>query len=144
MEAKPISCVNTIDGTDLGCFQYSNVRFPHKEAVNKFNTDPNFLSCCDCTDNCLNSKTCACQRLSIETWKRIDPKSEWKYYHCYKNKRLNDYVMTGIFECNANCPCDKRCGNRVVQNGLRVQLQLFKTLEKGWGVRVLHDVPKGT
>lgn len=52
--------------------------------------------------------------------------------------------LLGIFECNSNCKCDYRCSNRVVQNGISVRLQLFKTNNKGWGLRCLDDIPKGT
>lgn len=29
-------------------------------------------------------------------------------------------------------------------NGIKVQLQIFATTRKGWGVRALHFIPKGT
>jgi histone-lysine N-methyltransferase SETDB1 len=32
----------------------------------------------------------------------------------------------------------------VVQNGVRVRMQLFRTQSKGWGLRCLDDIPKGT
>ncbi len=64
LELQPISCVNTVDETNLGNVRYSNVRFPHEEVC--FKIDPEFLSCCDCTDNCANSEYCACQQLTIE------------------------------------------------------------------------------
>lgn len=35
------------------------------------------------------------------------------------------------------------CLNRVVQHPLRLKLQLFKTARRGWGVRTLHDIPRG-
>ena len=38
----------------------------------------------------------------------------------------------------------KRCLNRVVQQPLRCNLQVFKTPDRGWGLRTLHDVPAGT
>jgi histone-lysine N-methyltransferase SETDB1 len=53
-------------------------------------------------------------------------------------------LNTGIFECNPKCKCDCRCTNRVVQNGIIIRLQLFKTANKGWGLRCLDDIPKGT
>ena len=45
----------------------------------------------------------------------------------YKGRRLPEMVNTGIFECNPLCNCDHRCSNRVVQNGISLRLQLFKT-----------------
>lgn len=36
------------------------------------------------------------------------------------------------------------CQNRVVQHGIQVRLQVFNTEKKGWGVRCLDDIDKGT
>lgn len=33
--------------------------------------------------------------------------------------------------------------NRVVQNPLQLKLQVFKTTNRGWGIRCLNDVPQG-
>lgn len=30
-----------------------------------------------------------------------------------------------------------------MQHPLRLKLQLFKTAQRGWGVRTLHDIPRG-
>ncbi|CAN7051931.1 unnamed protein product [Brassica oleracea var. botrytis] len=50
-----------------------------------------------------------------------------------------------IKECWRKCGCDMMCGNRVVQRGIRCQLQVYFTQEgKGWGIRTLQDLPKGT
>lgn len=35
------------------------------------------------------------------------------------------------------------CLNRVVQHPLSLKLQVFKTANRGWGLRCLNDVPKG-
>jgi len=64
LEPQPISCVNTVDDSDLGNVIYKNARFPHPDV--EFSPDPEFLPCCDCTDNCANSENCSCQQLTIE------------------------------------------------------------------------------
>lgn len=51
---------------------------------------------------------------------------------------------TAIYECNTACDCDKNCKNRVVQRGRKMPLQVFKTRQKGWGVRSTQFIPKGT
>lgn len=58
---------------------------------------------------------------------------------------LSDFPTGGdtIIECNKKCKC-KNCKNRVVQNGLQIKLELFKTREKGWGVRTLTDIVRGS
>ena len=61
----------------------------------------------------------------------------------YDYKRLMEPCQTGIYECNQNCKCKKNCLNRVVQEPLQVKLQVFKTANRGWGLRCLTDIPKG-
>ncbi|XVF42363.1 hypothetical protein PTKIN_Ptkin01aG0356000 [Pterospermum kingtungense] len=54
-------------------------------------------------------------------------------------------VRKFIKECWIKCGCDMQCGNRVVQRGIACKLQVFLTREgKGWGLRTLQDLPKGT
>ncbi|CAO2840490.1 unnamed protein product [Amaranthus hypochondriacus] len=50
-----------------------------------------------------------------------------------------------IKECWTKCGCSKDCGNRVIQRGLSHTLQVFLTPEgKGWGLRTMEDIPKGS
>lgn len=54
-------------------------------------------------------------------------------------------VRKFINECWWKCGCNGRCGNRVVQRGIKRRLQVFMTPKgKGWGLRTLEDLPKGT
>ena len=62
----------------------------------------------------------------------------------YKFRRLFEGIPTGIYECNKFCKCSKTCLNRVAQNPLRLPLQIFKTERRGWGIRTLVDLPKGS
>ncbi|KAJ4827585.1 hypothetical protein Tsubulata_004814 [Turnera subulata] len=49
-----------------------------------------------------------------------------------------------VYECNRMCGCSKSCPNRVLQNGLRVKLEVFKTEKKGWAVRASEPILRGT
>nr|XP_043633573.1 histone-lysine N-methyltransferase SUVR4 [Erigeron canadensis] len=49
-----------------------------------------------------------------------------------------------IKECWRKCGCSMDCGNRVVQRGITCKLQVFSTEAKGWGVRTLECLPKGS
>eukprot|EP01135_Chromosphaera_perkinsii_P006122 Nk52_evm1s408 gene=Nk52_evmTU1s408 len=57
---------------------------------------------------------------------------------------------TLIYECNRFCSCAsslqnmQNCYNRVVQRGRTFPLELFRTKEKGWGVRAVTEIPKGS
>lgn len=53
-------------------------------------------------------------------------------------------MPTGIYECNSRCKCSRTCLNRVAQQPLQMKLQVFKTGNRGWGLRCLNDVPKGS
>lgn len=35
-----------------------------------------------------------------------------------------------VYECNHLCSCSKACPNRILQNGVRVKLEVFKTEKK--------------
>ncbi|KAM5574860.1 hypothetical protein ABKV19_014019 [Rosa sericea] len=49
-----------------------------------------------------------------------------------------------IKECWYKCGCNRSCGNRIVQKGISVKLQVFLTPEgKGWGLRTLEALPRG-
>ncbi|KAL2629901.1 hypothetical protein R1flu_014587 [Riccia fluitans] len=48
-----------------------------------------------------------------------------------------------IIECNSRCKCGPKCKNRELQKGLRCHLELFKTKDRGWGVRALEQIPRG-
>ncbi|KAL3649386.1 hypothetical protein CASFOL_005789 [Castilleja foliolosa] len=49
-----------------------------------------------------------------------------------------------VYECNQRCCCSKACPNRVLQNGLKVKLEIFKTERKGWAVRTRQPIFRGT
>lgn len=101
---------------------------------------------CDCTDNCQNKAKCSCWQLTVQrSLNRTLEKDDLKNKNIgYKNMRLQNIVSSGIVECAANCKCcvDK-CVNRIVQHGLQHELELFKTTNRGWGVRTKTDLPPG-
>ncbi|CAN7937625.1 unnamed protein product, partial [Ixodes hexagonus] len=51
-----------------------------------------------------------------------------------------------IIECSLACQCskDETCPNRNVQSGLRFRLQVFKTAAKGFAVRTLDSIRRGS
>lgn len=106
-------------------------------------SDAGFLVCCDCEEDCADKAACRCAQLTVENTRgekgnKIRPSAGYDY------KRLHDNVITGIYECNAGCKCSKSCLNRVAQRPISQNLQLFKTHNRGWGLRTLNDIPAGT
>ena len=48
-----------------------------------------------------------------------------------------------IYECNENCSCGPNCKNRNVQHGRKVKLEIFKTPNRGFGLRCPQPLRKG-
>ncbi|XP_029418418.1 histone-lysine N-methyltransferase EHMT1 isoform X6 [Nannospalax galili] len=132
-ERIPIPCVNAVDSELCP----TNYKYVSQNCVTSpMNIDRNIthLQYCVCVDDC-SSSTCMCGQLSMRCWYDKD------------GRLLPEFNMAEpplIFECNHACSCWRNCRNRVVQNGLRARLQLYRTQDMGWGVRSLQDIPLGT
>ncbi|XP_069041560.1 histone-lysine N-methyltransferase SETDB1-A [Lepisosteus oculatus] len=141
-EDVPLSCVNEIDVTPPPSVAYSKERIPGKGVF--INTSPDFLVGCDCTDGCRDKSKCSCHQLTVQAT-ACTPGAQVNPNAGYQHKRLEECLPTGVYECNSRCRCNPQmCTNRLVQHGLQVRLQLFKTQNKGWGIRCLDDVAKGS
>ncbi|XP_035269887.1 histone-lysine N-methyltransferase SETDB1-B [Anguilla anguilla] len=141
-EDIPLSCVNEIDMTPPPNVAYSKERIPADGVY--INTSPDFLVGCDCTDGCRDKSKCSCHQLTLQAT-ACTPGAQINPNAGYTQKRLEECLPTGIYECNKRCRCNPQmCINRLVQHGLQVRLQLFKTQNKGWGIRCLDDVAKGS
>nr|XP_045005886.1 histone-lysine N-methyltransferase EHMT1 isoform X3 [Jaculus jaculus] len=132
-ERIPIPCINAVDNEPCP----TNYKYVSQNCVTSpMNIDRNIthLQYCVCVDDC-SSSTCMCGQLSMRCWYDKD------------GRLLPEFNMAEpplIFECNHACSCWRNCRNRVVQNGLRARLQLYRTQDMGWGVRSLQDIPLGT
>ena len=51
---------------------------------------------------------------------------------------------TPIYECNWKCSCPMDCINRVVQHGRKIPLCIFRTNNRGWGVKTLQPIKANT
>ncbi|XP_018088922.1 histone-lysine N-methyltransferase SETDB1-like isoform X2 [Xenopus laevis] len=141
-EDVPLSCVNEIDRTPPPQVAYSKERIPGKGVF--INTGADYLVGCDCTDGCRDKSKCACHQLTIQAT-GCTPGAQMNSMAGYQHKRLEECLPTGVYECNKRCKCSANmCNNRLVQHGLQVRLQLFKTQNKGWGIRCLDDIAKGS
>lgn len=48
-----------------------------------------------------------------------------------------------VHECGKSCLCPPNCRNRVSQAGLKIRLEVFKTRDKGWGLRSWDPIRAG-
>jgi len=112
-------------------------------------TTEDFMSGCKCRKD--NGRNIGCEYLSCEclddsarnaNGNRVFPYSASKSdYACLRSFYLES--RHHIYECNNLCNCDSNCKNRVVQHGRTVPLQIFKTGNRGWGLRCMQDLKKG-
>ncbi|KFK23265.1 hypothetical protein AALP_AAs62908U000100 [Arabis alpina] len=49
-----------------------------------------------------------------------------------------------VYECGSFCCCSDGCENRMIQNGMKHKLEVFKTEECGWGLRSWDPLRAGT
>ncbi|XP_014821431.1 PREDICTED: histone-lysine N-methyltransferase SETDB2 isoform X2 [Calidris pugnax] len=133
-ETVPISFCNDLDRARLPYFKYRRASWPRAYYLNNFSSM--FVDSCDCTDGCTDRSKCACLQLTARGCSKASLSPRSKTCHGYSYKRLEGPVPSG---------CDKMmCQNRVVQHGIQVRLQVFNTEKKGWAVRCLDDIDKGT
>ncbi|XP_036142402.1 histone-lysine N-methyltransferase EHMT2 isoform X2 [Monomorium pharaonis] len=133
-ETNPIQCVNGYDGEDKPTdFLYVTENcFTSHINVDRTITS---LQSCRCEDNC-SSEKCLCGNISLRCWYDEEGKLIPEFNYA-------DPPM--LFECNPACDCNRiTCNNRVIQHGLTQRFQLFRTKCKGWGLRTLRHIPKGT
>ncbi|XP_055804982.1 histone-lysine N-methyltransferase, H3 lysine-9 specific SUVH4 isoform X2 [Solanum dulcamara] len=87
---------------------------------------------CNCRGSCLDPRVCSCAKLNG---------SEFPYVHKDGGRLIEPKAV--VFECGPNCGCGPACVNRTSQKGLRYRLEVFRTPNKGWGVRSWDYIPSG-
>ncbi|XP_060050852.1 histone-lysine N-methyltransferase SETDB2 [Erinaceus europaeus] len=142
VESVPISFCNEVDNRKLPQFKYRKTMWPRSYYLNSFSNM--FNDSCDCSEGCVDITKCACLQMTLRNAEDC-PLSNNEITTGYKYKRLQRHVPSGIYECSLLCKCNRQmCQNRVVQHGPQLRLQVFKTEKKGWGVRCLDDIDRGT
>ncbi|GAA0154619.1 histone modifying enzyme [Lithospermum erythrorhizon] len=124
-EVSPVCAVNTLDNDKPPSFSYiTKMMYPDWFR-------PSISKGCDCTGRCSDSRKCVCA---------VKNGGEIPYNH-------NGAIVEAkpiVFECGPACKCPPSCYNRVAQRGPSIQLEIFKTESRGWGVRSLSFIPSGT
>ncbi|XP_028782331.1 histone-lysine N-methyltransferase, H3 lysine-9 specific SUVH3-like [Neltuma alba] len=127
-ESIPVSLVNDVDHERLpGGFTYfHSLRYSKPFSLMQSSDG------CNCTKTCVpGDLNCSCIR---------------------RNEGDFPYIGNGILvsrkplihECGPTCRCFPNCKNRVSQLGLRHSLEVFKTRDRGWGLRSLDPIRAGS
>ncbi|VVB02170.1 unnamed protein product [Arabis nemorensis] len=124
-ERFPIYAVNDLDDEKLPPFIYT------VEMIYPDWCRPIPPRGCGCTKRCSESKNCACVAKNG---------GELPYNH-------NGAIVNAkpvVYECGPLCKCPPSCYLRATQQGLKFQLEIFKTESRGWGVRSINSIPSGS
>jgi histone-lysine N-methyltransferase SUV39H len=118
--------------------------------------EDSFRTGCNCADDedCLYSD-CQC----LDEVELDDDRDEDDSSSANEPRKLVAYYSSGpkagllrsrilhsrevIYECHEGCSCSLGCPNRVVERGRKVPLQIFRTEDRGWGVRCPVNIKKG-
>ncbi|EMD41544.1 hypothetical protein CERSUDRAFT_90112 [Gelatoporia subvermispora B] len=142
--AAPISIVNDVNDEEIpplpGGFRYCERKYVRAPDVPQSAEAMNLLVMCDCDDLCMNAQICQCQ----------DPSDlfndfEEREFAYDTQGRFKFNVPSGVdvIECNKSCVCPRLCPNRVAQLPRDVPLEIFRTTDRGWGVRSTVSIPAG-
>ncbi|KAG0554700.1 hypothetical protein M758_12G115400 [Ceratodon purpureus] len=126
-EPLPVGVVNTVDGSrPPAAFEYTTkLRYPRGFSFPSYPS-----SRCFCQD-CSADHMCSCVAKNSG---RMLP---------YNQYGQLIRALPAVYECGKQCRCSSDCHNRVCQKGLRYRLEIFKTQNKGWGVRSWDFIPSG-
>ncbi|KAK1412952.1 hypothetical protein QVD17_34586 [Tagetes erecta] len=127
-EKLPVCLVNDLDGEKgPAYFTYT----PKLKYTKPFPSTKSSVENCNCTNGCQPATNCPCVQ---------------------RNEGLMPYASLGVLlshnslvhECGNMCVCPITCRNRVSQAGLRMRLEVFKTKDKGWGLRSWDPIRAGS
>ncbi|KAL8095148.1 hypothetical protein AgCh_036557 [Apium graveolens] len=126
-EILPICLVNDVDDErGPACFTYTP-SLKHKKPFDL----PGPSSSCKCRGGCQPGDTnCPCVQINEGVIPYISP-----------GVLVSQKTM--IHECGSSCLCPLTCRNRVSQAGLKVRLEVFKTKNRGWGLRSWDPIRSG-
>ncbi|KAL1242624.1 Histone-lysine N-methyltransferase SETMAR [Trichinella spiralis] len=129
----PKFLVSTIEMTeDTLTFQYVIENIPGPGADEDL--FEHTLLGCNCRSYCRSSTGCSCQPYG----------ENYNEQSLLIQDRVRSRFDRPVIECGANCTCGPGCGNRVVQNGISIPVEIFHTdSAKGYGLRCSSAIREG-
>ncbi|XP_035539901.1 histone-lysine N-methyltransferase, H3 lysine-9 specific SUVH4-like isoform X2 [Juglans regia] len=87
---------------------------------------------CNCKGKCTNAEKCYCARLNG---------GDFPYVRQDGGRLVEPRDV--VYECGPRCGCGPNCVNRTSQQGMKYQLEVYRTENKGWAVRSRNFIPSG-
>ncbi|CAN6173091.1 unnamed protein product [Urochloa humidicola] len=128
VESKPVCLVNEVDDEKgLIDFTYTN-----KLNYGNLLSSMRKMQGCKCASVCLpGDNNCSCTHRNAGDLP-------------YSASGIIVSRMPMLYECNDSCTCSHNCRNRVVQKGTQIHFEVFKTGDRGWGLRSWDPIRAGT
>jgi len=127
-ENLPVFLVNDVD-SDKGPHHFTYItQVKHSKPLSSMN----HLQGCRCLSVCLpgDANCCCAQRNGGNL-----PYSSSGLLVCRKPM---------VYECGESCRCSFNCRNKVTQKGVRIHFEVFKTGNRGWGLRSWDPIRAGS
>ncbi|CAG7831128.1 unnamed protein product [Allacma fusca] len=90
---------------------------------------------------------CFCKNSCFENRPRCCGTAGGSEFSYNRSRHLVVPPGSPVYECNDNCDCDDSCQNRVVQDGYNclegLSFCIFRTTNRGWGVKTLKNIRRG-
>ncbi|KAM0880763.1 hypothetical protein ACQ4PT_033364 [Festuca glaucescens] len=128
MESKPVCLVNEVDD------EKGPSHFTYTTKLNYMNSPSSMrkMQGCKCASVCLpGDNNCSCTHRNAGDLP-------------YSASGILVSRMPMLYECNDSCTCLHNCRNRVVQKGTQIHFEVFKTGDRGWGLRSWDPIRAGT
>ncbi|KAH9927455.1 SET domain-containing protein [Epithele typhae] len=154
VDAAAVTIVNEVNGEGapprlVEDFKYLERRYQVREELEQTRREGlQLLVSCSCKEKCKADK-CDCQDPS----EYQDPQSGDRKFAYSKKGLFTFRLPRGMeaIECNqasysypdANCACGEVCRNRVAQRPRDVPIEVFRTLDRGWGARATIPLQRG-
>lgn len=126
-ETQPVVLVNDVDG-ERGPAHFTYIR--SLRYTQPFSTSTPSTPC-HCTGGCQPGDTaCPCVR-----------RNDGFLPYSSLGVLLSDKPV--VYECGPFCGCPPTCRNRMTQAGVKLRLEVFKTKNRGWGLRSWDPIRSG-
>ncbi|CAI9101048.1 OLC1v1038282C1 [Oldenlandia corymbosa var. corymbosa] len=127
VESHPVSLVNDIDD-EKGPAYFTYIR--SLKYSQPFSSPKPFTGC-HCLGGCQPGESnCPCNQRNGG-------------YIPYSPLGIRMNYKSLVHECGQTCSCPPNCRNRMTQSGLKFQLEVFRTKERGWGLRSWDPIRAG-
>ncbi|CAN6213551.1 unnamed protein product [Urochloa humidicola] len=128
VESKPICLVNEVDDEKGPTHFTYTTKLTYGNSLSSMRK----MQGCKCTSVCLpGDNSCSCMHRNAGDLP-------------YSASGILVSRMPVLYECSDSCTCSQNCRNRVVQKDTQIHFEVFKTGDRGWGLRSWDPIRAGT